>query len=858
MAATTTAAGGAQQKRLIFGIDFGTTYSGVSYAWSVAPSAILTVQKWPEIDPNYPGNEEVKTPTVIKYSASEAAAWGYSVSLGEEGIRWVKLLLLDDADLEKYLTAAALSHLTNMRDMIRESGKEVVDVVADYLRLLWGHVLEEVGGANTRDTAPFTVVVTVPAIWKGYARSRMHLAVKKAGILDERPAGRTMFHFTTEPEAAALARLTDFARLDCIQTGDCVTVADFGGGTVDIISYQVTQTKPLRIKEVVEGEGRLSGAVFLDQAFRKYIIGKFGQENWDRVDKDDRESFLQEKWEVNLKRKYTKKTKRWTFQMKNSFRDVRREPLELTAEELLQFFTTNDAIKESLELVKSQLAAVKAEMGTPAKYVIMAGGFGGSRFLKEAIDDIVEGETEVLQGSDTSNIWSAISRGAVMSVHEGLLDGEFAKVESRIARACYGLSYSETWVEGRHDPRDKYWCTVEACYRAKDQMQWFLKKGDRSSRPEAFEQKLRHTYKPDSPGNYPHLESGVWTYDDHNPPSRRETGVSRLRGIRHTALVPFGDLPVKPNHAGEPMRVFDFQYAAMCFGNSVDISIIGPDGSITRENVEIVSDTARPSTPPRSTPAPLPLPEPEPIPPVPPVPLVPPVPAELSSNEANSEPTHRPMPHPLLPPPPRYTPRELPNPQIPRPQEWNRPGAGTPPLSPPPQRISHYSTTRASSIEGYPWNKLPNRYSATTLPSPPLSPTSTTTSTTPVAGIDARVKPAVKNPFEHPDDADVESLPTAHTGSAAASTVAGSPSRSWALLPARETVLSVETERMARASVVGELPATRAPASGAQERPGESTAGAAAAGEQREGGKLAKWRRISSLLHGPGRRGGKK
>lgn len=186
-------------------------------------------------------NEEVKAPTAIKYvlegdeGGRTTTKWGYSVPLGAKDIRWFKLLLLDDKDLQKYLSPATMSRLTTMRDTIKASGKEVLDTIADYLRLLWEYVLKEVDGTigrRARDGKPFTVVVTVPAIWKGYSRSRMHLAVKKAGILDDREAGPTLFHFASEPEAAAVARLTDLTQLECIKIGDCITVADFGGGTV--------------------------------------------------------------------------------------------------------------------------------------------------------------------------------------------------------------------------------------------------------------------------------------------------------------------------------------------------------------------------------------------------------------------------------------------------------------------------------------------------------------------------------------------------------------------------------------------------------------------------------------------------
>jgi len=146
--------------------------------------------------------------------------WGYGVPMRNEDLRWFKLLLLDDEDLEKYLSDAPLAQLTKLRRAIQDSGKEVLDIITDYLRLLWEHALQGVAssmGKGTVEKVPFTVVVTVPAMWKGYVRSRMRTAVKNAGILDERAAGPTLFNFISEPEAAALATLTDLQSTCSIQ-----------------------------------------------------------------------------------------------------------------------------------------------------------------------------------------------------------------------------------------------------------------------------------------------------------------------------------------------------------------------------------------------------------------------------------------------------------------------------------------------------------------------------------------------------------------------------------------------------------------------------------------------------------------
>jgi molecular chaperone DnaK (HSP70) len=96
---------------------------------------------------------------------------------------------------------------------MQRNNKEPIDVVADYLKLLWQHTvnnMKRVLGAICIDVLPFKVVLTVPAIWRSYAYARMRQAAKIAGILDERLGGETTLQLATEPEAAALAILDQF------------------------------------------------------------------------------------------------------------------------------------------------------------------------------------------------------------------------------------------------------------------------------------------------------------------------------------------------------------------------------------------------------------------------------------------------------------------------------------------------------------------------------------------------------------------------------------------------------------------------------------------------------------------------
>ena len=162
--------------------------------------------------------------------------------------------------------------------MLDEAGRTATNLVADYLRLLWDHIMstiERARGETVVEALAIHVVITVPAIWKPYARQAMEDAAMEAGILKSRIAGDTKLTFVPEPESAALSTLLEQG--SGVQPGNVYVVCDAGGGTVvslvsilssylvsfskvatlkDLICYKVVSTKPIVLEEAVEGTGK--------------------------------------------------------------------------------------------------------------------------------------------------------------------------------------------------------------------------------------------------------------------------------------------------------------------------------------------------------------------------------------------------------------------------------------------------------------------------------------------------------------------------------------------------------------------------------------------------------------------------
>lgn len=151
-----------------------------------------------------------KVPSQILYKGDQIK-WGFNVPPDEKPLRWFKLLLLSDNDMDKEVRDC--TYIKEAKEMLKNLNKSAENVIADYLGLLWRHVLKEikvVQGEAAVDGQPFRVVITFPAIWPLYAQSRMRQAAATAGILDPRHGGRTILDLYPEPEAAALAVMDDF------------------------------------------------------------------------------------------------------------------------------------------------------------------------------------------------------------------------------------------------------------------------------------------------------------------------------------------------------------------------------------------------------------------------------------------------------------------------------------------------------------------------------------------------------------------------------------------------------------------------------------------------------------------------
>ena len=175
----------------------------MSWAYSEDPDTINEVSHWPCREHQF--RDEAQVPTQYDLASKQ---WGYLVPRDSVPLRWFKLLLLEEKDVKEDLRDS--EYLRDARRQLQRFDSDgVIDVIADFLRELWAHALEEIKVQIDIDLLRFRVALTVPAIWPQYAKQKMKEAAKRAGILAPRSIGETTLVLVEEPEAAAVATLLE-------------------------------------------------------------------------------------------------------------------------------------------------------------------------------------------------------------------------------------------------------------------------------------------------------------------------------------------------------------------------------------------------------------------------------------------------------------------------------------------------------------------------------------------------------------------------------------------------------------------------------------------------------------------------
>lgn len=395
------------EDRLVIALDFGTTFSGVAYAFNTPgkKAEVVSIMDWPGLQ----GFQQPKVPTLILYDEKDPSKfkWGGQVDWRDPAVHGVKLLLDPDQPKPAYLPIASL------KDDIKRLPKDPVNVAADFLGAIYKHALTKIESAGVRDYFNFCekeFILSVPAVWSDKAKDLTLKAAKKAGI-----------HPVTlikEPEAAALYTLSSHDH--SLKAGDSFVVCDAGGGTVDLITYEVSKMKPyLQLAELVPGNGGLAGSLALNKRFEEAVRLVVGDEQFLKLRRGVGWAKASNEFDKNIKTAFTgdiTDVHYVTFPkaalMDNPAKRLVGNCWEMNGECLQNIF--EPVMKDVLRLIDAQVSEAREKRpGNGLKGIFLVGGFGSSRYLKEQLQkeyDLMK--IQVIQPHDA---WGAIVKGAVIS-----------------------------------------------------------------------------------------------------------------------------------------------------------------------------------------------------------------------------------------------------------------------------------------------------------------------------------------------------------------------------------------------------------------------------------------------------------
>ncbi|KAF2828907.1 hypothetical protein CC86DRAFT_199672 [Ophiobolus disseminans] len=499
---------GVRETRLVIGIDFGTTYTGVAFATpkgSVCPlNEITVIKEWDEHHTNAD-----KVPSVISYSNSKShQQWGSYCNFSPGALTMVhKKLELCPHPLqgELDLVLQVLKDMKNLNfdDMIEDglvpahACKSPEEIVTDYLTKVFLYLDQKVEKfkGSFRIYTTTDLVVTVPTDWPYEAMNATYRAITKAGFNRFNFPRLNDVMFITESEAAARYTVRYYKEqrgVNFLHDNSCFVLCDAGGGTVDVVSYKVIKTQPsLQLEQIGSPTGAKCGSIFINQRFKKWLRQRIGDRYYRELDPNltlDKTASLASETPAmrSLMQDFDDRKEAFTAE---DTRDIHLKlppplhelevpgliqlgELTITREQMESFFDA--CLDQILQLIVGHMKQIERVASNRTKNLFLVGGFGSSEYLRHYIEDTMVNEYGVrFRTPDTS--WTAIVQGAVVC---GIDSTQIPSIRrGKALEHSYGVSMDEVFQETSHLPEDLNEERGGQLY-AQAQLIWLLNQSD--------------------------------------------------------------------------------------------------------------------------------------------------------------------------------------------------------------------------------------------------------------------------------------------------------------------------------------------------------------------------------------------
>ncbi|KAL1921667.1 uncharacterized protein VTP21DRAFT_10309 [Calcarisporiella thermophila] len=443
---------------VVIGLDFGTTYSGCAYAFT-QDGDVVDIVKWPrQMNSVYP-----KTPTLNFYKRDSQVMlwWGNAAKL-----EMMKPQNRDAILLKQYKLALDESQAVGPFP----NGLTVLDAISHYLKAFHDHVISELkkGFAKNYNQSQFRYCLTVPAMWSDRAKAQTREAAIRAGLIS-REDHRDRLMLISEPEAAAL-----YCEKKCeqfnLKHGDRFMICDAGGGTVDLIVFQIDDTpNGRRLRECTKGHGRSCGSVFIDRRMRALLKKRLRNYQLDETRKNALEATMDSF--VDLVKPHFDGTEDQFLQLPAALNlgEINNESigleggmLRLSAQEL-KTEVFDPVIQEVLGLIEDQL-----HKAGHLQAIFLVGGFGNSSYLFERTKQQFRDRVPLIATPPRAEM--AVVRGAVLFGLNPRI------VTTRIPRYWYGIDTTTTFEEGV-DPWEYRIVRADGTVRCDNRFSVFARRG---------------------------------------------------------------------------------------------------------------------------------------------------------------------------------------------------------------------------------------------------------------------------------------------------------------------------------------------------------------------------------------------
>ncbi|ORY95178.1 hypothetical protein BCR41DRAFT_315055 [Lobosporangium transversale] len=249
-----------KQAGIVVGIDFGNTFTGVSYSHQ-NDGEMIDIVKWPKHLSAY-----AKVPTVSLYKTTEGKSlldWGSSALSSYKRSKTDKVLIRD-YKLQLFDQGA--------RGRL-EQGLYLTDVFTQYIRSVHQHLVEEVNKTQvlSAESIPMHYCITVPQAWTLPTRELVLRCYVEAGVILQTPAPNMTV--ITEAEAAATYCREHCIEFESLRDSDIFMICDAGGLTTHVTAFRVDDSLGVRqFVRLSSSHAEDCGSVMLDRRFKDLVL----------------------------------------------------------------------------------------------------------------------------------------------------------------------------------------------------------------------------------------------------------------------------------------------------------------------------------------------------------------------------------------------------------------------------------------------------------------------------------------------------------------------------------------------------------------------------------------------------------